>query len=262
MNAQENFAANFRMRRDATEILKDQGEAIREKFGVQQPPPEHPQPKEQTLFDAYAKPDEIKAVRAAHARIAAAQAEVDTVRAKLRQVDRELLEVRISSVNDADHAAAVALGEATDLPVARSVASGSQLELQRTGLERRIAAGNAQVEDRRGEFRSAVHDLVRQCVIRCAEDYNELTRRQGWCWQMMALGQQLTGDSHHRLVDEVMWNKYHVPGTPHIPVLASQSRDEYGYPVLLSADNLRRKASEVLNKLREQGRTHFGDWPL
>jgi hypothetical protein len=218
--------------------------------------------REQSLFDLYATEEEVAAVRAAHARIATAQAQVSTVRSALVAVSEQMKTAQRAGAVDADRAAAVALGEPIEALQTYSGPSLSQLQAQRTGLERRIQGAELNVSECRGKFRAAVFELVRTCAFRCADDYDKATRTQAWCHQQLHIAQQLTGSSTHRLVDDAIWSTYSVPGSEHIPVLKRNSRDEWGRPVRMSADRLTLSGPAALKALRAHGEELFSNWPL
>ena len=115
--------------------------------------------------------------------------------------------------------------------------------------------------DMRGKFRAAVFELVRQCAVRCAQDFYDLSRQQAWCFLQLDIAQNLTGGPVHRLVDPMTWNKYLVPGSEHVELLKRHSRVEFGHVILMSADGLRASASPALKALQAHGEALFGDWP-
>ena len=53
-------------------------------------------------------------------------------------------------------------------------------------------------------------DCTHPTSLKCAEDYDGLTRQQAWCHQQPGIAEGLIG-SNHRLVDAMTWNKYFVP---------------------------------------------------
>ena len=163
---------------------------------------------------------------------------------------------------DADRAAAIELGEpVADLP-SRSGPYPTQLQAQKIGLQNRAEAAREVVADCKGKFRAAVFELVRQCAVRCAQDFYDLSRQQAWCFLQLDIAQSLTGGSVHHLVDPMTWNKYLVPGSEHMEVLKRNSRVEFGHLVLMSADALRASSGSARKALQARGEALFGDWPL
>jgi len=108
MNAWDRFALT--PRHDSLDVIRDADAEIRKKHEVL-PLAESPAQREKTLFDLYARENEIAAVRAAHARIATAQDAVTKVRAALITVSEQIFVAERGVHLDADRAAAVALGE-------------------------------------------------------------------------------------------------------------------------------------------------------
>ena len=264
MNAQERWAESLKNRRpDATELIRHTGDKIRRENDVQPLDDSRAaQVREKTLLDVYATSDEIASVRAAHEQIAATEKVVTMITTALTAVIGQIAAAQRSTALDTARAAAMALGEPVDPLPSRSGPSLTHLQAQKIGLQDRAEAARAAVADCKGKFRTAVFDLVRQCAVRCAQDFYELSRQQAWCFQQLAIAQSLTGGPVHHLVDPMTWNKYLIPGSEHVEVLKRNSRVEFGHLVLMSADGLRASASPALKALQAHGEALFGDWPL
>jgi hypothetical protein len=221
-----------------------------------------PSPKEETLFSLYASEAEIAEVRNASEAIYIAEEKVEHVLSVLRTVNDQIRAAHRGRVVDYDRAAAVALGEAQ--PAAEAPYAGlsiSQLEQQQKGLERRADEAREQVTIMKGKFRAAIFELLRKCAERCAADYDEATRRQAWCYQQITLAQGFVGD-YKPLVDYMVWNRYVVPGSEHIPLLKQRSREENFLPLLMSTDRVSLGLEAAKRGLAQHGRELFGEWPL
>jgi len=262
MNASDRWADSLRLRHDPLDLMRLRDQEFRRQHEVLRTDPGAAPVREKTLFDIYASDDEIASVRAAHEHIAAAEQAVTTITTALTAVRAQIDTAHRSAAVDTDRAAAIALGEPVDALPSRSGPSLTHLQAQRIGLEHRAEDARAVVADCKGKFRAAVFHLVRQCAIRCADDYYDFTRQQAWCFLQLDIAESLTGSSVHHLVDLMTWNKYVVPGSEHLEVLKRNSRAEFGHLILKSADGLRASARPALQALREHGEALFGDWPL
>lgn len=215
----------------------------------------------ETLLSLYATPEEISEVQLAYAAISAAEQKEARVLAVLQETYQQVGNVQRAAAPNLARAAALALGEAVE-DEETTPKTSAQLDMQRKGLEQRLKDERELVAHVRGKFRGAVKQLIHKCAQRCAEDYQELTNQQGWCWQQLHLAQQLTGDSHHPIVDYAIWNKYFVPSSSHLPALKAGTREEYGIPTLLSPDRLGTSHKEEMQRLSQHGSQLFGEWPL
>lgn len=221
-----------------------------------------PSPKEETLFSLYATEAEIAEVRGASEAIYITEEKVEHILSVLNTVNSQIYAARRGKIIDYDRAAAVALGEAE--PAADAPYDGlslAQLEQQQKGLEGRANDAREHVKTAKGKFRGAVHDLLRKCAERCAADYEEATRRQAWCYQQLTLAQGYVGD-YKPLVDHLVWNRYVVPGSDHIPLLKQRSRQENFLPLLMSTDRVSLGLEAAKTGLARNGRELFGEWPL
>lgn len=238
-----------------------------ERFGAVEPATEvqPPEPAKEadpvTLLTLYALPDEIGNVRDRYDAIGIAETAVSRIDDALQLADRQIDEYQRRQRVDFLRAAAVALGEASPATAADAGASTAQLRNQRQGLEMRLATAKAEVGVCRGAFRTAVVKLIGRCAERCAEDYIKATKTQAWCHQQMEIAQALLGESR-KIVDSLTWGKYFVPGSPHLPVLERQSREENFLLALMSADRLTLSRDASLKDLGKSGRKLFGGWPL
>jgi hypothetical protein len=216
---------------------------------------------EATLISHYATDAEGAAVRNAHSKIAAAEQNAQRIRSVLFNVHQQLADVQNRGRKNIARAAAVALGEAPPDEPAYDGPTASELDAQAKGLEHRAKEAEEAVQDAKGKFRAAVHDLIRACAERCAADYLEATRRQAWAHQQLAVAQKLVGQVRP-LVDLQLWDRYAVPASHHIPLLRKEARDEFSQLTLMSADRLSLTEKNALADLRKQAVDLFGEWPL
>jgi hypothetical protein len=258
MNPHDQWMAGLVPEHDSMDVIRDSNAAIRSKHEVR-PHGSYAKPEaEKTLLDVYASKGEIASVKSAHDAIAVAEKELSKILTALTAVTGQITKAQRSIARDTDRAASIALGEPVKEPPARSGLLLTDLQAQKIGLQNRAEAARAVLAECKGKFRAAMFDLVRQCAIRCAQDFYELSRQQAWCWLQMDIAQSLTGS----LVDQPTWNKYLVPGSEHIEVLKRNSRAEWGQVVLMSAEGLRASAVPALGALRAHGEALFGNWPL
>lgn len=208
-----------------------------------------------TLLSQYATPEEILAARAKCEAIDVAEEKVAHVVSVLQTVTGQIHDARRYQLLHRDRAAAVLLGEAE--PVTEPGLPLSQLQEQQKGLEDRAEAAREAVKEAKGRFRAAVHDLVRACADRCAEDYARLTNEQAWCHQQLSVAQALIGN-----VVDPTWNRYFVPASTYLSALKNRAREEHFVPTLMSADRLSVSEQETRRKVADTGERLFSVWPL
>ncbi len=216
----------------------------------------------ETLLSRYATPEEIAEVQLAHAAIRTSELKEARVLAVLQETDRQIGSVRRAVGPNLARAAALALGEAVeDEDKDATPANPAQLEAQLKGLNQRWKDEQEMVAHQRGKFRGAVKQLLHTCAQRCAEDYQLLTSQQGWCWQQLHLAQELAGNAYP-IVDHVIWNKYFVPSSTHLPALKAGTREDWGIPTLMSQDRIATERDGAMRQLAQHGKELFGEWPL
>lgn len=211
------------------------------------------------MLSQYATPEEISEVQLAYAAISAAEQKEARVLAVLQETCQQVGNVQRAVAPNLARVAAIALGEAVEDEEVTPT-TPVQLEAQRKGLEQRLGHERERVANARGKFRGAVRELIHKCAQRCAENYQELTNQQGWCWQQLHLAQQLVGNAHH-IVDHAIWNRYFVPSSLNLSALKAGTREEYGVPTLLSPDRLGTHHAEEMKRLAQHGKELFGEWP-
>src|SRR6185312_16623473 len=135
----------------------------------------------------------------------------------MRNLDR----YNFNALDRARNAAARALGESapTDAEMGRSL---FELRDESVGLQARLAEAEHAAELHASDYRTAVFKLLRKCTERAAEDYAEATKKQAWAHLQLGVVQGLIG----RVVDEIYWSKYIVPGSDHLSALRGKGRLE------------------------------------
>lgn len=212
-----------------------------------------------TIIGKYATSEDIATVQRELQGVRDAEADVERVLSACGTNTEKLQQARYRSVDRASRAAAVALGENVG-----ALASGPTImELEETqwGLTARLNEARALVDVHKGRARAAFVNLLTACAQRCADEYEVVTRQQARCHQQLGMVQGVLGNAA-RLVDELTWNRYLVPGSPYLLKKHQQDTLEFGVSVLMSADQCGRAVSAARKKLREYTESLFGTWPL
>jgi hypothetical protein len=209
----------------------------------------------------YATEEDLEEVRQVFLRGDALQADVKHIRTALAVASRNLGSHNMNASDRAKIAAARALGES--VPIMAHQRSLTSLQEEVTGLEARLAEAVAIAERHSGDYRTAVCQLLRKCAERAAEDYVEATKRQAWAHLQLGIVQSIIG----RVVDELYWNKYTVPGSDHLAALKHKGRledDGSGGPCLtyMSADRLALGIKDAAKELRQHIYELFAASPL
>lgn len=185
----------------------------------------------ETLIARYATPEELQQVQAARDAVPAAGGELRRIGEALAQTGEALQEARVRQVRWNARAAARALGEA--VPELESGPTVAELQGREQGLVERMRSAQKEFEHAQGNARATWMELLAACARRCMEDYVALTEKQAWCHAQLAAAQIVLGEGV-RIVDDLCWRRYYVPGSDH--VCRHAARVENGMPVLASSD--------------------------
>lgn len=212
-----------------------------------------------SLFDLYATPEEIAHVRSMRAGIAEAIAEQTKISSACAEANHALTQLRRDVLGNARRKAQIAMGHLVDpLPPGPTE---YDLQEQVTGLVSLLNDAEEMVKIRQGQFRGAVHTLIRTCAERCAADYYKATQTQAWCHQQIAIAQTLVG-GYKPLVAPDIWCKYMVPGSDYLPALKGKAQEEWSVLALASSHRLSVTAQAAMTELRARAVELFGECPL
>jgi hypothetical protein len=210
----------------------------------------------------YATDEDLEEVRQVFLRGDALKADVLHIQTALAVAIRNLDRHNFNALDRTRNAAARALGESVpaDAPMGRSL---FELRDESVGLQNRLVEAERAAEVHASDYRTAVYKLLRKCTERAAEDYAEATKKQAWAHLQLGVVQGLIG----RVVDEIYWNKYIVPGSEHLAWLRGKSRmeeDGSGGPCLtyMSADRLSLVVKDATRELRSHLIELFGASPV
>jgi hypothetical protein len=210
----------------------------------------------------YATNEDIEEVRQIFLRGDALKADVSHIQTALAVTLRNIEGYNHNSIDRARNAAARALGEAVpaDAPKGRSIAD---LREECLGLEARLVEAQKAADMHAGDFRAAVFRLLRKCAERAAEDYVEATKKQAWAHLQLGVVQGIIS----RVVDDLYWRKYIVPGSDHLAAMKGKGRiedDASGGPCLtyMSADRLSLGVKDAARDLRSHLIELFGESPV
>lgn len=130
-------------------------------------------------------------------------------------------------------------------------------------LQHRLTVAEGIAEHHSGAYRVALIVLIRKCAEKAAADYVEATKKQAWAHLHLGVAQSLVG----RVVDEIYWQKYIVPGSDYLSTLknkCSLEDDNAGVPTLayMSADKLSRGVKNASTELKQHIHELFGSSPF
>lgn len=207
---------------------------------------------EETLITRYAKPQELAAVEAARKAAADADQQWEHIAAVLRDTQLAVQQASMRPSWRAEVAAARALGEAVPGHLPAPPLTGqslTELQDQERGLKDRWRKSQDAAIAAHGKARALWMELLAECARRCMADYIQHTQQQAWCHLQIAAAQNVLG-AGARIVDEISWNHYKVPGSEHVG--REHTQLEWGLPMLASADRESLALPPLIHSLRPE----------